>query len=206
MTNSAGARRATLLKNGHHFVWRSATPDDAAMVWSWWNGPHVVYWGVDQRLAKVAPPPHDERAVGSYLEMSVGERGVDPIIGMIDGTTAVVYAELYSKGSSPLVSSPLVEDEARGMHMLWGPVRERRRATAFEISVDAVDWQFQEYPSTETCIADPDVRNKAVQLLCERLGMTELGIVQLPHKAARLFAVTRESWTNNRQHIDSLLR
>jgi len=137
--------------------------------------------------------------------MPLSERSVDPIIGLLGGSTPKVYAELYAKGDSPLADFSLVEDEARGSHFLVDPLDGCNRRTVFEICVDGVAWQFDEWPTATHYIGDPDIRNRAAIFLHKRLGMKPLDVVQLPHKTAYLMAISRREWRDNREQLNSLL-
>jgi len=206
MSRAGDVRRETVLPGGRTFQWRSATPDDAQMIWEWWTAPGVSYWSIDARLSKVQRPPYDHGAVRDYLGMPQGERRVDPIIGILDRGAPKVYAELYAKKDSLLAACPLVEGDARGSHFLVDPIEGCDRWTVFEICVDGVDWQFSEWPTAEHYIGDPDIRNRPAVFIHQRLGMRPLDTIQLPYKTAYLMAIGRDEWKANHDKLDALMR
>jgi RimJ/RimL family protein N-acetyltransferase len=87
--------------------------------------------------------------------------------------------------------------------MIVGVTGGHPRGMVLDISADAIDWQFSEWPEAGAGIADPDVRNIPMRVLCMRLGMTQVDIVQLPYKTARFMAVTRSDWIANRDRVDA---
>jgi len=62
------------------------------------------------------------------------------------------------------------------------------------ITKDMMDWQFSASPDMTQAIADPDIRNTAMRVLCERLRMNEIGRVEMPGKTARIMAIGRHEW------------
>jgi RimJ/RimL family protein N-acetyltransferase len=205
-------RREFARRAGGRFLWRSATPDDGSAVWDMWTGPDVRYWARDHRLAAVSTPPYDHESVRAYLrsywERAYAERPVHPIVGLLDGQTPVAYAELYEKSASPYASHAIladVESEARGMHVIVADRHARLRGLAVEIAVDAADWQFEQWPLAEHCIADPDVRNVAAVSLCTRLGMKRVGVVDLGFRLACVMILERADWARRRSSIESML-
>jgi hypothetical protein len=205
MSRSGEVRRRVRLRSGRHIAWRSAQPDDADLVWSWWTAPNVAYWSIAPRLALIHAPPHDVATVRAYLALPICERGNEPLIGLMDGHIRFAYSELYAKRDSGFASFDLVEDDARGIHLLVDPVAGCDRRTVFEMSVDGVDWQFSEWPVALHFVGDPDVRNRMMINLCKRLGMQVLALVELPYKTACLMGVSRDQWHDNRQRIEMLL-
>jgi uncharacterized NAD(P)/FAD-binding protein YdhS len=199
------------LRDGRTFTWRQGRPDDAELVWAWWNGPDVSFWSIDARLDRVSAPPHDADSVREYLAGHLAvpppERAIDPLIGLIDDVP-VAYAELWMKGLSPIAESAEVsslEAGARGMHLIVADRRSRLRGLAVEIGVDAMDWQFDDWAGAQHCIVDPDVRNQAAVSICARLGLGRVGLVELPHKTANVMAITRSEWREQRPLIDDML-
>lgn len=194
----------TVLPGGQNFLWRQARPSDAPLLWEWWTAPHSVYWGVERRLAPCANPPYGPDSIKCYLqsiEWSArnGRSHIEPLIGLIADNAPSVYAELYGKKDSPLAAVRWVDDGAKGMHMLVGQITDHPRWMVLNITRDLMDWQFSVDPEMTQAVADPDVRNTAMRVLCERLGMREAGIVDMPGKKARIMTISRHEWLSARR-------
>ncbi|MFY1672735.1 GNAT family N-acetyltransferase [Plantactinospora sp. WMMB334] len=198
-------RRSLRLRHGQTFAWRPAAPVDAAMIWTWWTRPDLTYWGTAPRLGRIGPPPYDAGTVRQYLELPPERLGVTPLVGALDGTP-VAYAETYAKGDSPLASVPVIEDSARGSHLLVDPVARVDRRIVFEIVVDGVDWSFETWPEADHYIGDPDVRNRSMLHLHSMLGMRQVAVVELPHKTASLVAISRADWSARREQLAAVIR
>ncbi|SDZ19870.1 Acetyltransferase (GNAT) domain-containing protein [Micromonospora pattaloongensis] len=198
-------RRVVRLRRGNTFVWRPAEAGDAETIWGWWTTPGLAYWGTAPRVAKVGPPPHGPETVRDYLALPADRLGVEPVVGELDGRP-VAYAETYAKRDSLLADVPLIEDEARGSHLLVDPTARVDRRIVLEVIVDAVDWAFETWPEARHYIGDPDIRNRSMVNLHKMLGMRQIAVVELPHKTACLVAVSRTDWTNDRERIASLIR
>ena len=205
MLESAEVRREVKLRGGRHIVWRSAQPDDADLVWSWWAAPNVAYWSIAPRLALINAPPYGASTVRAYLALPVSRRGNDPLIGLMDGHIPFAYSELYAKRDSAFAAFSLVEGDARGIHLLVDPVAGCDRRVVFEMSVDGVDWQLDEWPLASHFVGDPDARNRMMISLCKRLGMKELAVVELPYKTACLMGVSRDRWLDNRPRLERII-
>jgi hypothetical protein len=195
--------RETVLSSGQRFSWRRAVAEDAGLVWQWWTAPHAYLWSVERRLDSFGEPPFTQEHVRRYLMASgaaesssprAGDRLVEPVIGSLADVGPVAYAEFYWRAGSPLASSRLLDDGARGMHMVVGKTSGHPRWMVVEVSLDALDWQFSAHRQMTQGIADPDVRNVPMRVLCERLGMREIGIVEMPGKVARIMAISRDEW------------
>ncbi|MBB5113245.1 hypothetical protein FHU28_003084 [Micromonospora echinospora] len=205
MTPHTRIRRTVHLRRGHTFVWRSAGAADAETIWGWWTAPVLTYWGTAPRVAKVGPPPYGPETVRDYLALPADRLGVEPVVGELDGRP-VAYAEAYAKKDSLLAGVPLLEDEARGSHLLVDPTDRVDRRVVLEVVVDAVDWAFETWPAAQHYIGDPDIRNRSMVNLHRMLGMRQVAVVELPHKTACLVAVSRTDWADDRARIASLVR
>lgn len=204
-----GILRETVLSGGQRFSWRRATGDDADVVWQWWTAPHAHLWGVERRLGPFGDPPYTHEHVRRFLEVTGGceeyspltaDRGlVESLIGSLADSGPVAYAEMYWRNASPLASSPLLDQGARGMHMVVGKTSGHPKWMVVEVTSDALDWQFSTHSEMTQAVADPDVRNIPMKILCERLGMREIGIVEIPGKIARLMSISRAEWVSRRQ-------
>ncbi|WP_080645069.1 GNAT family N-acetyltransferase [Salinispora pacifica] len=175
------------------------------MIWKWWTAPGLTYWGTAPRVAKVGPPPYGPETVRDYLALPAEQLGVETIVGELDGRP-VAYAETYAKRDSLLADVPLIEDQARGSHLLVDPAARVDRRIILEVIVDGVDWAFETWPEARHYIGDPNIRNRSMVHLHKMLGMRQIMVVELPHKTACLVAVSRTDWTNNRERVASLIR
>ena len=210
MADPGTIRREVALRDGRTFHWRAATPDDAELVWGWWTDPAMVHWNRQGRLEPVSSEPFDAGSVRAYLESHLSrpaaERALDPIVGVLDDRP-VAYGEFWTKGTSPLASTDLpgIADEDRGMHLIVADRRERMRGLTIEVGIDAMEWQFDEWPSSLHALADPDVRNQGAISLCARIGMWRVALVPLKYKTACVMAIDRDAWARERPSVNALL-
>jgi len=190
-----------VLADGTPFAWRAADPDDSKFIWEWWTAPYALYWSVERRLSKLAAEPYDAQCVRRYLESVLAapeeERPVDPVIGLLDGNP-FSYGEFYWKRHTALASCPLLGDQTRGMHMVVGRTETHPKWLVMQLGADLIDWQFSEYPECQWLMTEPDVRNVPMRVLCTKLGLRQIDIIELPGKTARLMAVSRGEWESAR--------
>jgi len=161
---------------------------DAPVLHDWVTRDYAEFWGMqgcslDELRAsyrsRIAKRPEHKLLIGTLDESS------EPLFLLED----------YRPSQDPLAQHYKgVQPTDRGFHLLVAPPEQRKgsvRAIGFYILTAATDYLFSD-PAVQRVIAEPDLRNERMLILCQQAGY-ELGpVLHLPYKTAQIEVMTRE--------------
>ncbi len=123
-----------------------------------------------------------EQLAGTYtLPVMIGHGGVD-----------IAYAELYRAHADVVGQCYPSDPHDVGVHLAIGSAAHRGGGWGARIGVALIDAGFRAEPRCLRMLTEPDATNTAAVAVSAGLGMTRLGVVELPHKTAVLFAAERD--------------
>lgn len=113
-----------------------------------------------------------------------------------DAPTA--YLATYTATQAPLVSHPAIASTDRGVHFLIGDSGYVGRGLGQRILTRVADMLFDTHKDMGQFMAEPAVSNTVVQRIAAKLGLSEVGHVDLNYKVARLLTIGRGEWASLR--------
>lgn len=166
------------------FDLRVVDPDsaDLELVHGWMNTPAVAAtW--DQAWPRARWRSHlIEQLAGGYTAPAiVAHGGVD-----------IAYVELYRAHADVVARCYESDPYDVGVHLAIGSPAHRGGGWGARIGAALIDAGFRAEPRCRRMLTEPDARNTAAVGVSAALGMARLGVVELPHKTAVLFAAERE--------------
>jgi RimJ/RimL family protein N-acetyltransferase len=159
-----------------------AVPDDLDAIHRWMNDPRVAaFW----ELAGT------RREHADYLERTLADRHVHPLVGCFDGHP-FGYFEAYWAKEDRIAPFYDVDDYDRGIHMLVGEPRFRgpHRVAAWLPSL--VHYLFLDDPRTRKVVAEPRADNAKMIGYLAQTGFFQAKEFDFPHKRAAMMIVSRE--------------
>ncbi len=157
--------------------------EDSELLHQWVNLDYAFFWGmqgcslqeVQQEYARLIAPDHYDVFVGTYHDhpVFVLER-YDPNYDAI-GT-------MYSRQKGDC-----------GIHIIVAPPQIRISNFTWYLFTTIMDFVFKD-STVNRILVEPDMRNKKMFALCQRIGFQLDRIVELPHKTAQLAFLTREQY------------
>jgi len=81
-----------------------------------------------------------------------------------------------------------------GIHLLLTPEKIKISNFSARIVESFCNWFFTAYPVSRI-IAEPDIRNRAANLLLRKLNFTFSGIIKMPEKTAGLYMLEKHHWS-----------
>jgi RimJ/RimL family protein N-acetyltransferase len=158
--------------------------DDLDVIHRWMNSAAVaVYW--EQAWTRDAWRGHLRR-------MLAGGHVTPLIVALAD--TDIAYVELYRAHADVVSRSYDSDPHDVGVHLAIGSPAHRGGGWGARIGAALLEAGFRAEPQCRRMLAEPDVRNAAAVRVNEALGLRRLGLIELPHKTAVLFAAERSAF------------
>ncbi|NVB36591.1 GNAT family N-acetyltransferase [Pseudenhygromyxa sp. WMMC2535] len=154
---------------------------DAGFLHDWVNRDYAFFWGLQgASLAKVEEE-YRRLLAPEHYEVFVGE---------FEGRPAFVL-ERYDPRQDLIAAHYPVQPGDRGIHVIVAPPTGRKIPNfTWHLFEAILEFVFAD-PAAERALVEPDIRNKKMFTLCERVGFETERVVELPHKTAQLAFVTR---------------
>jgi siderophore synthetase component len=166
---------------GEISIRRFALEADAVFLHDWVNRDYAFFWGLQGASV--------ERVVDEYRRLTMRPR-YEVFVGEFGGRPVFVL-ERYDPREDVVGRHYPAAPTDRGIHVIVAPPSEPAIANFTWFMFEAIlDFAFAE-PGVERILVEPDIRNKKMFTICERVGFTTERVVELPHKTAQLAFVTR---------------
>lgn len=166
-------------KSFEHFGCISLRPLDLSrdleIIHQWFNQSYAIFWGLQgSTLAEVK----------TEYESLLNRKHYEVIIGEVNGSVAFLLEKYHPKHD--LISQYYqAQDSDCGIHVIVGPTKERIPHFTWFIFRTVMDFVFENH-SIHRIMVEPDIRNKKMFAICERIGFSLGAILELPHKTAQL--------------------
>lgn len=161
---------------------------DAPVLHDWVNQDYAEFWGMKgctveglraTYRSRIAKRPQHKLLIGSL------DDSPEPLFLLEDYRPTQDVLGRYFKDARPT---------DRGFHLLVAPPGQRSqplRSIGYYILTAATEYFFRD-PEVQRVIAEPDLRNDKMLVLCQQVGY-ELGpVLHLPYKTAQTVVMTRE--------------
>jgi acetyl CoA:N6-hydroxylysine acetyl transferase len=154
-------------------------------------------WMNDPRVAAFWELTGSRESHAAYLERTLADRHVHPLVGCFDGNP-FGYFEAYWAKEDRIAPFYDVDDYDRGIHMLVGEPRYRgpHRVAAWLPSL--VHYLFLDDPRTRNVVAEPRSDNAKMIDYLMRAGFCKTKEFDFPHKRASLMVASREVFFGER--------
>ncbi|MGC5024745.1 GNAT family N-acetyltransferase [Tsukamurella sp. DT100] len=165
------------------FDLRVVDPDsaDVDLVHGWMNTPAVAAaWGQAWPRERWRTHLIGQLDGGHTAPAIVAHGGVD-----------IAYVELYRAHADVVARCYESDPYDVGVHLAIGSPAHRGHGWGARIGAALIDAGFRAEPRCRRMLTEPDARNTAAVGVSAALGMTRLGVIELPHKTAVLFAAER---------------
>ena len=156
---------------------------DSIVLHQWVNEDYAVFWGmqgytlpqVQQEYAKLVRPEHYDVFVGVYNER------------------IVFVLERYAPQYDPISALYNVQAHDCGIHVIVAPPKVKIPNFTWYAFRTIMDFVFED-SNVQRILVEPDIRNKKMFALCQRLGFQLDKIVEMPHKTAQLAFLERSHY------------
>ncbi len=157
--------------------------EDSELLHRWVNLDYAIFWGmqgsnlqeVQQEYARLMEPDHYDVFVGLFQEQPV------------------FILERYDPTYDPIGTLYPSQNGDCGIHIIVAPPEVRIPDFTWYLFTTIMDFVFQDL-KVDRILVEPDIRNKKMFALCQRIGFQLDKIVELPHKTAQLAFLTRERY------------
>ncbi len=162
----------------------------------WVNKDYAVFWGmqntelqeVEEEYTKLTTPEHYDVFVGMYRNKEV------------------FVLERYSPQKDILQEFYPVKEGDCGIHIIVAPPEgEKVPHFTWFMFRSIMDFIFSN-PAVERIVVEPDIRNKKMFALCQRIGFSLNKVVELPQKTAQLAFLNRDAYNKQIELFKPLKR
>ncbi|WP_299709411.1 GNAT family N-acetyltransferase [uncultured Tenacibaculum sp.] len=165
---------------------------DSEFLHSWVTKEYAFFWGMQHATLKDVKKEYKKLTTPEHYDVFVGEYNNEPafVLERYDPRQDIV-GEYYKANHNDC-----------GIHIIVAPPSEKKIPNFTWFMFRAImDFVFSNN-SVYRILVEPDIRNKKMFALCQRIGFQLDNIVELPHKTAQLAFLTKK---NYQQKIKTLL-
>lgn len=166
------------------FTHRVADPKrDLDLIFEWVTQPRAEFWGMTD---------HTREQVAEIYEF-LDSLDTHHVYLVLENDEPVAMFQTYQPEHDPMGECYEVQPGDLGGHLFIGPTDVPRSGFTESVFAYAVNFLFQD-PAVQRLVAEPDHRNTKSIALGHRVGSNLHGRVDLGHKQADLFFLTRADW------------
>ncbi len=157
--------------------------DDSSLLHQWVNMDYAIFWGmqgfslqeVELEYAKLMQPDHYDVFIGVYKDQPV------------------FLLERYDPQQDDIKNFYKPQNDDCGVHIIVAPPVVQIPNFTWYLFNTIMDFVFKDL-NINRILIEPDIRNKKMFALCQRIGFQLDKIVELPHKTAQLAFLSREQY------------
>ncbi|WP_103071603.1 GNAT family N-acetyltransferase [Aquimarina sediminis] len=156
---------------------------DSTTLHDWVNRDYAMFWGMQQCSLEQVKQEYRTLMQPDHYDVFVGEYNDQPVFVL----------ERYHPQKDLIGDHYHAKDDDCGIHIIVAPPTEGKIKNFTWYMFDTImNFVFQN-EKTNRIIVEPDIRNKKMFALCQRVGFQLNAIVELPHKTAQLAFLTKET-------------
>ncbi|MGG8494997.1 GNAT family N-acetyltransferase [Tenacibaculum sp. TC6] len=169
---------------------------DSVVLHRWVNQEYAVFWGMqNMTLSEVK---------NEYIQLTKPEH-YQVFVGMYNNEPAFVL-EQYQPQQDILQHYYNTKPSDCGVHIIVAPPKSLKIPNYTWFMFQSImDFIFTD-ESIQRIVVEPDIRNKKMFALCQRIGFNLDKVIELPHKTAQLAFLNRETHKQNTPIISPLKR
>lgn len=153
---------------------------DIKMLHSWVVLDYAIFWGMQNYTLK---------EVKEEYEIVLKSNHYDAFVGFYNNKPAFIL-ERYSPEQDSIGNIYNVEKGDCGVHIIVAPPQEKIEHFTWYVFTTIMDFIFKE-DEVKRILVEPDIRNKKMFALCQRIGFKLNRVVELPDKTAQLAFLER---------------
>lgn len=157
---------------------------DVAMIHDWVTQDYAVFWGMQDFTL--------EDVKEEYRRLDAPDH-YNVFIGLCNGAPAFLL-ERYDPQKDLVSDYYEAQNSDCGIHVIVAPPGKNKvRNFTWYMFKTIADFVFED-PAVEKILVEPDIRNKKMFAICERIGFQLDKVVELPHKTAQLAFLNRKRY------------
>lgn len=153
---------------------------DAKMLHSWVVLDYAVFWGMQNYTLE---------AVEEEYKTILKSKYYDVYVGCYNNTPSFIL-ERYHPLKDAIGNTYNAKESDCGIHIIVAPLQEKIQHFTWYVFTAIMDFIFQN-KYVQRILVEPDIRNKKMFALCQRVGFLLDKVVELPHKTAQLAFLER---------------
>lgn len=161
---------------------------DIELVHEWVNKEYAFFWGLQKTSVK---------EVYIEYEKLISPSHYDVFMGFYNGKPAFLL-EKYAPEKDLISNYYSRRSGDCGIHVLVAPADQPTANFTWYV-FDAISSFIFSDPSVHRILVEPDIQNKKMFAICERIGFVLDRIVSLPHKTAQLAFYEKKDFIINKQ-------
>ncbi|WP_299118880.1 GNAT family N-acetyltransferase [uncultured Tenacibaculum sp.] len=163
--------------------------EDSVFLQKWVTKEYAVFWGM--------PNATLEDVEKEYTELTAPEH-YDVFVGMFNNEPAFVL-ERYNPQLDIINNFYKTKDSDCGVHIIVAPPKEPKTPNFTWFMFQSImDFVFTN-SAINRIVVEPDIRNKKMFALCQRIGFQLANVIELPNKTAQLAFLTKINYKNQIQ-------
>ncbi len=162
---------------------------DIALIHDWVNRPYAFFWGLQQTSLETVKQEYEKLLVPEHY---------DVFMGYYNGKPAFLL-ERYDPAKDLIADYYSVQEGDCGIHILVAPADQPIPNFTWYVFRAICSFVF-ENPQVQRILVEPDIQNKKMFAICERIGFVLNRIITLPHKTAQLAFYQRKNFVIHQQN------
>ncbi len=164
--------------------------EDSTFLHDWVNQEYAVFWGMQNTTL--------QEVREEYTQL-LAPKHYDVFVGMYNNNPAFVL-ERYNPLKDSIASYYKAKESDCGIHIIVAPPKlPKTKDFTWFMFRSIMDFIFSN-PTIDRILVEPDIRNKKMFALCQRIGFQLGAITELPNKTAQLAFLTKQKY---KQQINS---
>ncbi|WP_240315455.1 GNAT family N-acetyltransferase [Aquimarina longa] len=155
---------------------------DSNVLYDWVHRDYAIFWGMQQHSLEEVKKEYAKLVEPDHYDVFVGEYNHQPAF----------ILERYHPQKDLIGTHYDAKDTDCGIHIIVAPPPVEKIQNFTWYIFDAImNFVFTDQ-KIERILVEPDIRNKKMFAICQRVGFKLSTIVELPHKTAQLAFLTKE--------------
>lgn len=170
--------------------------EDSVFLQKWVTKEYAVFWGM--------PNATLEDVAQEYTKLTTPEY-YDVFVGMFNNEPAFVL-ERYNPKLDVINNFYKAEESDCGIHIIIAPPKAPKTPNFTWFMFRSIMDFVYTNSNINRIVVEPDIRNKKMFALCQRIGFQLANIIELPNKTAQLAFLTRTNYQQQIQTFSPLKR
>lgn len=155
--------------------------EDTPMIHDWVNRDYAVFWGMKGSSLQDVNDEYEKLIAPDHYDVFIAYHQNKPVL----------LLERYDPNQDLISDYYPSQKSDSGIHVMVAPPgKEKVKNFTWYLFRTIMDFVFSD-PQVERILVEPDIRNKKMFAICERVGFQLGNVVELPHKTAQLAFLTR---------------
>ncbi len=156
---------------------------DSPILHEWVNLDYAIFWGMQNYTLEEVKAEYKTLMQPAHYDIFVGEYKGE----------AVFILERYAPTQDVVGDYYPAKDTDKGIHIIVAPPKVKISNFTWYLFRTIMDFVFED-TTIKQILVEPDIRNKKMFALCQRIGFQLDKIIELPHKTAQLAFLSRATY------------